>query len=182
MLTTGEIAKLFQITSQTVINWLEEGRMPFDRVGRGPRRVTEVALLNYIQQTGLSPDVFNPELYAKLLKAAGVSRETAGIPAVAVLDKEAKIVAWNEAMTRLFGMMPHEMVGHPIDKLPTQVEGANTGIEFQIASAWQGNMLKLRARCKNRGGQEIACTVSVSRIYSGDGAERAGYVLVYSPD
>ena len=158
MMTTGEIAKLFQITSQTVINWLEEGRMPFDRVGRGPRRVTEAALLNYIQQTGLSADSFEPELYAK-------------------------IVAWNEGMVKLFGMLPYEMVGRPIDSLPTQVDGANTGMEYQISSAWQGNMLKLRARCKNRGGQqEIPCTISVSRVYAGDGAERAGYVLVYAAD
>ena len=184
MMTTGEIAKLFQITSQTVINWLEEGRMPFDRVGRGPRRVTEAALLNYIQQTGLSADSFEPELYAKLLKSVGITRDVKQrVPAVAVLDKHAKIVSWNEGMVKLFGMLSYEMVGRPIDSLPTQIDGANTGVEFQISSAWQGNMLKLRARCKNRGGQqEIPCTISVSRIYAGDGADRAGYVLVYGAE
>ena len=145
--------------------------------------MTEAALLNYIQQTGLSADSFEPELYAKLLKAVGLTRESKRVPAVVVLDKHAKIVAWNEGMVKLFGMLPYEMVGRPIDSLPTQVDGANTGMEYQISSAWQGNMLKLRARCKNRGGQqEIPCTISVSRVYAGDGAERAGYVLVYAAD
>ncbi len=182
MLTTGEIAKLFQITSQTVINWLEEGRMPFDRVGPGPRRVTEMALLHYIQQTKISPDSLDPELYAKILKAVGMNRDSAGVPGVAVLDRSAHVVSWNEGMTRLFGQMPREMLGRPIDNLPTQIEGRNGGIEYQLNSGWQGNSLRLRARCKNRVGQEIRCVVDVSRIYAGEGGERFGHVLVFAPE
>ena len=36
MLTTGDVAKLFNVSAQTVINWLEQGRLPFERIGNGP--------------------------------------------------------------------------------------------------------------------------------------------------
>ena len=45
MLTTGEVAKLFHVSAQTVINWLDQGRMPYERIGRGPRRLTEEAVM-----------------------------------------------------------------------------------------------------------------------------------------
>ena len=38
-LSTGQLAKLVNHSSQTVINWLERYETPFIRYGRGPRKV-----------------------------------------------------------------------------------------------------------------------------------------------
>ena len=73
MLTTGEVAKLFQVSAQTVINWLDQGRMPFERIGRGPRRLTESNVLNYIKEIGISlfgPNLLLVEISALLLLTA----------------------------------------------------------------------------------------------------------------
>ena len=68
MLTTGEVAKLFHVSAQTVINWLDQGRLPYERIGKGPRRLTEQAVLSYIHDIGISTEALDGEIYEGLLK------------------------------------------------------------------------------------------------------------------
>ncbi len=39
-LTTGEIAKICEVSAKTVIAWTERNELRAFRIGRGPRRVT----------------------------------------------------------------------------------------------------------------------------------------------
>ena len=64
-LKTGDIARALNCSSQTVINWLNEGRIPFARVGTGPRLVLERDFCDYLEKMNLleylrieSPDMY----------------------------------------------------------------------------------------------------------------------------
>ena len=179
MLTTGEVAKLFQVSAQTVINWLEEGRMPFERIGKGPRRLTEAAVLDYVARIGLSPQTLDQELYEGLLRQAGREVGTT-LPAVAVLDREARVIAWNDGAVSMFGYSAREMVNEPIDKLWTQVEGKNAGLEYAIRAPWQGSLLEIKARHRDQAGKTLRSEIVVSRLL-GKGGDRAGFVLLFGP-
>lgn len=181
-MTTGELADLFLVTSQTVINWLEEGRIPFERIGRGPRRIPELEVLRYIEQSGLSPDTLHTASYATLIKSVGTQPGERNYPAVAVLDHDAKIISWNEGASLLFGFLPREMLGRPIDRLMTQVEGKSGGMEYQLRSSWPGNVLFLRTKERDRSGNDLRCQVTISRFFSGAEAKKAGYILLFSQE
>ncbi len=181
MLTTGDLSELFQVTSQTVINWLEEGRIPFERIGRGPRRVSEQAALRYIEESGLSVETLNPSAYAALLKAAGSPGNIPLPPVVIVLNADALVISWNEGAANLFGYLSKEMLGRPVDRLLTEVEGKVGGVEYHIRSQWPAQHLFLKTSHKDRNGNTVTGELTVSRIYSGADGKKAGYLLYFVP-
>lgn len=64
-ITTGRIGAALGVTSQTVINWMEGGKLPFFRIMRGPRRCKASVLLKFIRdnyQPGVVPKKFIAEL------------------------------------------------------------------------------------------------------------------------
>lgn len=65
-LTTGDIANLFQVSSQTVINWIETGKMKYDRIGKGPRKVSQDEVLKFIKEENYSIDSLDKYLYENL--------------------------------------------------------------------------------------------------------------------
>jgi excisionase family DNA binding protein len=131
MLTTGEIAKLLHVSSQTVINWLDDGRIPFERIGRGPRRVSEINILRYIEEQGISPEVLNQTIYNKILRKQP-SNHMVQEPWL-ILDEAGIVVAWNPAIARLSGYRPEEAVGMQISSLLEQQDGSDFPAEGQMA-------------------------------------------------
>lgn len=76
MLTSGELAKLFEVSSQTIINWLENGRIPYQRIGNGPRKIKEQDILDFIKKgnsdgTPISMDTLDQKILATVQKAVG---------------------------------------------------------------------------------------------------------------
>lgn len=64
-ITTGRIGAALGVTSQTVINWMEGGKLPFFRIMSGPRRCKASVLLQFIRdnyQPGVVPKAFITEL------------------------------------------------------------------------------------------------------------------------
>lgn len=53
-LTTGEIAKALSCSRQTVVNWIERNQVPFERVGKGRRRITVENARAFAQANGMS--------------------------------------------------------------------------------------------------------------------------------
>ena len=55
LLTTTEVGKLIrprQVTSASVTNWCNDGRLKFERRGKGPRLVTPAALREFLDREG----------------------------------------------------------------------------------------------------------------------------------
>jgi DNA-binding transcriptional MerR regulator len=46
--TTGEIAKICEVSPKTVIAWIERKQLSSFRIGRGPRKVTLPDLFNFL--------------------------------------------------------------------------------------------------------------------------------------
>ncbi len=174
MLTTGEVAKLFHVSAQTVINWLDQGRMPFERIGRGPRRLTEESVMRYVEEIGISPEALDEEIYARATKAAAAYRNSTG-PAVVVTDIDLKIVAWNDAARNLYGHTQVEMLGKPIAKFVTKLSNNESSIENLMRSPWQDKSLVVEAMQDTRFGKSIFGSITISRYFM-DG-QLAGYVL-----
>jgi excisionase family DNA binding protein len=104
MLTTGDLATLFHVSSQTVINWLDQGRVPFERIGAGPRRIREVDALRYLKQTQISPDTLEPSMYQEILRASNQDSSVAHTgPFVLIINREGKVVGGTEAAMSMFG-------------------------------------------------------------------------------
>lgn len=59
---THDIARLCNVTPPTVINWIEEGKMPFFTTGGGHRRVWDTDLLAFIRRHNMPVP---PELAAR---------------------------------------------------------------------------------------------------------------------
>lgn len=177
MLTTGEVAKLFHVSAQTVINWLDQGRLPYERIGKGPRRLTEASVLSYINEIGISTEALDGDIYESLLKKSS-SVQVKKVDPIVVVDKEGAVSSWNEGASELFGYSLIEMMHQPIDKISTRVEGSGSGMEYMIRSPWQGSTLEFYARHELKGSKELRTRVVVSRYYV-DVNLKGGYLLIF---
>lgn len=174
MLTTGEVAKLFHVSAQTVINWLDQGRMPYERIGRGPRRLTEEAVLRYVEEIGISPEALDEEIYARAAKAAAAYRNASG-PAVILCDTDLKIIGWNESARHLWGHTQVEMLGKSLTKVVAKAMHNDAPVEQLIKAPWQDKSYQFDAVQDTRYGKPIHGGLTVSRFYL-DGM-LAGYVV-----
>jgi excisionase family DNA binding protein len=62
-ISTGKVAKLLNVSSQSVINWANNGTLEFHRIGKGPRKILITSLLVFIESNQLSPDMFDPVIW-----------------------------------------------------------------------------------------------------------------------
>ena len=174
MLTTGEVAKLFHVSAQTVINWLDQGRMPFERIGRGPRRLTDESVMRYVEEIGISPEALDEEIFGRATKAAASIRNSSG-PAVIVTDPELKVVAWNESARTLYGHTQVEMLGKPFSKIVTKVQGSDASVDSLVKAPWQDKSVEFEALQDTRYGKPLIGSITVSRFFA-DGM-LAGYIM-----
>ena len=111
MLTTGDLAKLFHVSSQTVINWLDQGRVPFERIGTGPRRIREVDALRYLRQMQISPETLEQSMYQEILRASSQDMSISHMgPFLLLLGMEGKVVGGTESAFALFGCTQVELM------------------------------------------------------------------------
>ncbi len=174
MLTTGEVAKLFHVSAQTVINWLDQGRMPFERIGRGPRRLTEESVMRYVEEIGISPEALDEEIFSRATKAAAAYRNADG-PAVVVTDPELRVVAWNESARTLYGHTQVEMLGKPFAKIVSKVLSSDAPVDSLVRAPWQDKSLEFDAMQDTRYGKQLTGSITVSRFFMN--GMLAGYVM-----
>jgi len=118
MLTTGDVAKLFNVSAQTVINWLEQGRLPFERIGNGPRRLTEANVFRYIQEIRISPEALDSGIYQHILHMVNGSRRQLEGPRVWVLGRDGQVLAATDAALKVVGLSDaSEAMGLPYTRL-----------------------------------------------------------------
>jgi hypothetical protein len=62
-ISTGKVAKLLNVTSQSVINWANNGTLDFHRIGKGPRKILIKSLLKFIDDNKLDSDMFDGDIW-----------------------------------------------------------------------------------------------------------------------
>jgi excisionase family DNA binding protein/PAS domain S-box-containing protein len=164
MLTTGDVAKLFHVSAQTVINWLDQGRIPFERIGKGPRRITESNILRYIKELGITAESLDEQTYQQVLRKTynGLNKD---IPIVVCLDKEFKVVSWNDAAEATYGYSAPEVMGQLYEKIPSRIDATGSSLEFSLKSQWEGSSLVLNLSQELKSKQTVPIRMTVSRIY-----------------
>jgi len=111
MLTTGDLAKLFHVSSQTVINWLDQGRVPFERIGSGPRRIREVDALRYLKQMKITPETLDPGMYQDILRVANQDVQVAHQgPYLLLINRDGKVVGGSDGGLTMFGRGQTELM------------------------------------------------------------------------
>jgi len=111
MLTTGDLAKLFHVSSQTVINWLDQGRVPFERIGSGPRRIREVDALRYLKQMKISTETLDAGMYQDILRVANLDVQISHQgPYLLLINRDGRVVGGSEGGLALFGRSQVELM------------------------------------------------------------------------
>jgi len=126
MLTTGEIARLFNVSAQTVINWLDQGRMNYSRMGRGPRRVSEKDVLKYVDEYQVPPHTLDQNIWNQLTGNA-VSGNTVHDSPLVVADASGKLVYVHQKVAAFAGYRMGNLIGTEI----TQLVDVNEELSFQ---------------------------------------------------
>ncbi len=177
MLTTGEVAKLFQVSAQTVINWLDQGRMPYERIGRGPRRLTESTVLNYIREIGISLTALDQSIYAKALKQVYSENNVADESAVAMIGSNLKIIGWNEGVKSITGYTNIDVLGKSLTDFINRVNGSEESLESILKRDWSGPSMEFSVVHSSKAGKQIPIKLSASKVYAM--GSLTGYTLVY---
>ena len=79
--TTGQVAKICNVTTQTVTKWIDSGRLDGYRIpGSKARRVTRENLIQFIKAHNIPTDFFADEKYKVLIvsKSAKIVKELSG--------------------------------------------------------------------------------------------------------
>lgn len=177
MLTTGEVAKLFQVSAQTIINWLDQGRMPFERIGRGPRRLTEEIVLNYIKECGISLTALDQSIYNKILKKIYSSDNQKKEAAVAMLSADLRIVGWNEGARGLTGFSNTNVVGKLISDFAAPHKRGTETMEAILKGDWGKTSKEFEVQHKTHEGRLAYFKLTASKFYAQ--GQLAGFTLVY---
>ncbi len=176
MLTTGEVAKLFQVSAQTVINWLDQGRMPFERIGRGPRRLTEETVLKYIKEIGISHSALDQNIFAKTLKRV-YSPDEETSDSVAIVNADMVFIAWNDGARSLTGFESVDVLGKSITNLIQKIRESDKSVDTLLKNDWNTPSLEIEVNHASKQGKSISLSLTASRFYSQ--GNLAGFTLVY---
>lgn len=120
MLTTGEAARLLGVTAQTVINWIESGKLPAVRVGRGRRRIAGTSLRLLIEQNAIPAEANAPELWLRIRQDAP---GTESLPPAFMADATGRVLYWSQQAEGLLGWTATERLDHSLSEIPAQVPG-----------------------------------------------------------
>ncbi len=177
MLTTGEVAKLFQVSAQTVINWLDQGRMPFERIGRGPRRLTEESVLNYIKEIGISTSALDQAIFSKAQKSVFASSNQSS-DSVAIINSDLVVIAWNEGVKAITGLSPLDVLGKQYQELAFVQNGGEHKLQEELESQWAGPCININVDHHSSEKKLLSVSLTASKYYTDN--QVAGYALVYT--
>lgn len=178
MLTTGEVAKLFHVSAQTVINWLDQGRIPFERIGKGPRRVTEINLLKYIQDIGISTEALNQPIYSKIKQKTVDNGALLG-EAILIVNSESRIISCSEAMSIIVERSNSELVG--IDANLLILTENLMDLRLTLEKSTSDHPMDIKLKVKTASGVEKTLDAVVSRFYKAS-SMNAGFVIYFILD
>lgn len=180
MLTTGDTAKLLGVTSQTIINWMESGQLPFVRVGKGRRKILPRQIRAFVESQGLPVSSLDSGLWAKVQEESDASRESLDSPQL-VLDTVGNVVYWSQAARELFGWTTGEVVGQPLSKVPARVPGLPIDLLDLATPSGNETFRTLLLELQSREGKWLPTEVSVSWIYDSRGGVAGTVFLLELP-
>jgi PAS domain S-box-containing protein/excisionase family DNA binding protein len=180
MLTTGDTARLLGVTSQTIINWMESGRLPFVRVGKGRRKILPRQIRAFVESQGMPVSSLDSELWGKVQEEADAVRESQDLPQL-VLDVAGNVVYWSQAARELFGWTTGEVVGLPLSKIPARVPGLPVDLLDLAAPSGNEMFRTLLLELQTREGKWLPTEVSVSWIYDSRGTVAGTVFLLETP-
>lgn len=179
MLTTGQAARLLGVTSQTVINWMESGVLPFVRVGLGRRKVKPEDLQAVIDRNGIPASKLAPDLWGIL---SGVDRSDEGeIPPYFVLESSGRIVHWSNQALERFGWAARDLEGELVTRLQARVPGLPVDLadlsQPELGESYRSLLLEIL----DRSGRWLPTEVTVSWIFDARGVVRGSIFMLESP-
>lgn len=179
MLTTGQASRLLGVTSQTVINWMESGLLPFVRVGLGRRKIRPEDLQAVIDRNGIPASKLAPDLWGML---SGVGRSDEGqIPPYFILESTGRIVHWSNQALERFGWAARDLEGEPVSRLEARVPGLPVDLsdlsQPEVGESYRSLLLEI----KDRSGQWLPTEVTVSWIHDSRGVVRGSIFMLESP-
>lgn len=180
MLTTGETAKLLGVTSQTIINWMESGKLPFVRVGRGRRRILPRQIRAFVESQGVPVSSLEPGLWRRVQESSEAVRENPD-PPLLVLDALGNVVFWSQSARESFGWTSAEVVGQPLSRIPARVPGLPVDLLDLAIPSGNETFRTLLLELQSLGGRWLATEVTVSWIYDSHGAVSGTVFLLESP-
>ena len=181
MLTTGETAKLLRVTSQTIINWMESGKLPFVRVGRGRRKILPTQIRAFVEAQGLPVSGLDPELWARISGAdSELSADPGADPPMLSTNAAGKVVSWSQPARERLGWTTEEVVGRPPSVIPARVPGLPVDLQDLAIPSGNETFRTLLLELQTRDGNWLATEVTVSWIYDARGVV-AGTVFLLEP-
>jgi excisionase family DNA binding protein/PAS domain S-box-containing protein len=180
MLTTGETAKLLGVTSQTIINWMESGRLPFVRVGKGRRKILPRQIRAFVEAQGVPVSSLEPGLWGRIQEDADAVRESREAPQL-VLDVAGSVVYWSQAARELFGWTTGEVVGQPLSRIPARVPGLPVDLSDLAAPSGNETFRTLLLEIQTREGRWLPTEVTVSWIFDSRGVVAGTVFLLEIP-
>lgn len=177
MLTTGEAARLLGVTAQTIINWIESGKLPAVRVGRGRRRIADASLRALIEENAIPAETNAPELWQRIRPAAD---ETATMPPTFMADAAGRIQFWSPRTESLLGWTTQERVGHSLSEIPVHVPGLPVDLAELAHDSGDETHLSLLLEFQRRDGSKVAAETTLSWIRSAKG-RTLGSIFLLEP-
>ena len=179
LLTTGESARLLGVTAQTVINWMETGKLPFVRVGRGRRKARASDLRALIEATGVPSRTLDPALWN--LISGGDRTPTVSDQPMAVVDSQGVVVFWSPAAVERFGWTSSEVENSTVSKMPARVPGLPVDLAELAIQSGGDTFRALLLEMRSKAGRWIPVEVVVSWIHDARGQSCGAVLLLQQP-
>jgi excisionase family DNA binding protein/PAS domain S-box-containing protein len=180
MLTTGDTARLLGVTSQTIINWMESGKLPFVRVGRGRRKILPRQIRAFVEAQGIPVASLDAGLWGRIQEDAEPRREVQEAPLL-VLDAPGRAVFWSQAARERFGWTSTEILGQPPSRIPARVPGLPVDLLDLAIPSGNETFRTLLLELQARDGSWLATELTVSWIYDAGGAVAGTVLLLEAP-
>jgi excisionase family DNA binding protein len=127
VLTTGEMGKLIGVSPITIINWMEGGKLPFERIGpRGRRKISEREAMAFVRQQGLAPERLDQEIWGRILDDPGTHQD---VPGLFFTARDFQCVHWNSQAQALLGWNPIDVMGTRLEKVKARVPGMEVDLQ-----------------------------------------------------
>ncbi|HQF53731.1 MAG TPA: excisionase family DNA-binding protein [Fibrobacteria bacterium] len=180
MLTTGETAKLLGVTAQTIINWMESGKLPFVRVGRGRRKILPRQIRVFVESQGLPVSGLDPGLWAKV-NDEPLEHRGSGDPPLLSTNSEGTSVFWSQSARERYGWTTSDVVGKAPSVLPARVPGLPVDLLDLALPSGNETFRTLLLELQAKDGKWLATEVTVSWIYDARGGVAGTVFLLESP-
>lgn len=176
MFTTGEASRILGVTAQTVINWIDSGKLPAVRVGRGRRRIAVSSLGLFVRENAIPAQVNAPDLWDRLKVEA--PPEATDLPAVIAIDGRGTVVFWNDRAEALLGWTSLERVGRSISEIPAKVPGLPVDLADLAREPGEEMRLSLNLELGRRDGASVGTETTLSWIRDAKGRSIGTVYLV----